>query len=154
MDAITLRGMRFHTLVGLLPHEGKFPQPLELDVTAYLSLQRGGEADETDQSVDDEIRLAVAGDAGERLGAEARTPRPPGGIRVHLRAARGVGHHEAGAGMIGALGLEDAEVAMRRQPDYFELTGVATHDVEHVATDRAGRSENDHSLHGRKNSGM
>jgi dihydroneopterin aldolase len=44
-DAITLRGMKFHTLVGLLPHEGKFAQPLELDVTAYLSLKRVGEAD-------------------------------------------------------------------------------------------------------------
>ncbi|OGU00932.1 MAG: dihydroneopterin aldolase [Gemmatimonadetes bacterium GWC2_71_10] len=45
-DAITLRGMRFHTLVGLLPHEAKFPQPLELDVTAYLSLRQVGESDE------------------------------------------------------------------------------------------------------------
>jgi len=45
-DAITLRGMKFHTLVGLLPHEGKFPQPLELDVTAYVSLREVGEADE------------------------------------------------------------------------------------------------------------
>lgn len=44
-DAISLRGMRFHTLVGLLPHEEKFPQPLELDVTAYLSLRRVGESD-------------------------------------------------------------------------------------------------------------
>ncbi len=44
-DAITLRGMRFHTLVGLLPHEAKFPQPLEFDVTAYLSLKQVGEAD-------------------------------------------------------------------------------------------------------------
>lgn len=44
-DAITLRGMKFHTLVGLLPHEGKFPQPLELDVTACLSLRRVGESD-------------------------------------------------------------------------------------------------------------
>jgi len=44
-DAITLRGMRFHTLVGLLPHEEKFPQPLELDVTAFLSLRQVGESD-------------------------------------------------------------------------------------------------------------
>ena len=44
-DAITLRGMRFHTLVGLLPHESKFPQPLELDVTAFVSLRRVGESD-------------------------------------------------------------------------------------------------------------
>jgi len=45
VDAITLRGMKFHTLVGLLPHEGKFPQPLELDVTAFLSLRKAGESD-------------------------------------------------------------------------------------------------------------
>jgi dihydroneopterin aldolase len=44
-DAITLKGMRFHTLVGLLPHEQSIPQPLELDVTAYLSLRRVGETD-------------------------------------------------------------------------------------------------------------
>lgn len=44
-DAITLRGMRFHTLVGLLPHEEKFPQPLELDLTVYLSLKRVGDSD-------------------------------------------------------------------------------------------------------------
>ena len=44
-DAITLRGMCFHTLVGLLPHEEKFPQPLELDVTAYLDLSRVGVSD-------------------------------------------------------------------------------------------------------------
>lgn len=51
-DAITLRGMRFHTLVGLLPHEEKFPQPLELDVTAYLPLRRVGEADRPTMRLD------------------------------------------------------------------------------------------------------
>ncbi len=45
MDAITLRGMRFHTLVGLLPHEAKFAQPLELDVTAFLDLTQVGRHD-------------------------------------------------------------------------------------------------------------
>jgi len=44
-DAITLRGMRFHTLVGLLPHEEHIPQPLELDVTVFLSLRRVGQTD-------------------------------------------------------------------------------------------------------------
>ena len=44
-DAITLRGMRFHTLVGLLPHEELIPQPLELDVTAFLSLRQVGVTD-------------------------------------------------------------------------------------------------------------
>lgn len=51
-DSISLRGMRFHTLVGLLPHEEKFPQPLELDVTAYLSLRPVGESDSTRMVLD------------------------------------------------------------------------------------------------------
>ncbi len=44
-DAITLKGMRFHTLVGLLPHEESIPQPLELDLTVQLSLRRVGQTD-------------------------------------------------------------------------------------------------------------
>jgi dihydroneopterin aldolase len=44
-DHITLKGMRFHTLVGLLPHEQSVPQPLELDLTIWLSLRRVGESD-------------------------------------------------------------------------------------------------------------
>ena len=44
-DCITLKGMRFHTCVGVLPHERQHPQPLELDLTAWLSLQAVGESD-------------------------------------------------------------------------------------------------------------
>jgi dihydroneopterin aldolase len=51
-DSITLRGMRFHTLVGLLPHEGKFPQPLELDVSAFVDLRAVGESDEPRMRLD------------------------------------------------------------------------------------------------------
>jgi dihydroneopterin aldolase len=36
LDAITLRGMSFHTLIGVLPHEREHPQPLEIDVTAWV----------------------------------------------------------------------------------------------------------------------
>ena len=36
LDAITLRGMSFHTLVGVLPHEREHPQPLEIDLTAWV----------------------------------------------------------------------------------------------------------------------
>lgn len=36
LDEITLRGMRFHTLVGVLPHEREHPQPLEVDLTAWV----------------------------------------------------------------------------------------------------------------------
>src|SRR3954468_19182522 len=36
LDAITLKGMSFHTLVGVLPHEREHPQPLEIDLTAWV----------------------------------------------------------------------------------------------------------------------
>jgi FolB domain-containing protein len=35
-QSITLKGMRFHTLVGVLPHEEQLPQPLEIDVTVWM----------------------------------------------------------------------------------------------------------------------
>ena len=35
--AITLRAMRFHALVGILPHERELPQPLEVDLTAWVT---------------------------------------------------------------------------------------------------------------------
>lgn len=38
-DSITLRGMRFHTLIGILPHEREHAQPIEIDLTAWT---RGG----------------------------------------------------------------------------------------------------------------
>jgi dihydroneopterin aldolase len=36
-DSITLRGMRFHARVGVLPHEQELPQPLEVDLTVWLA---------------------------------------------------------------------------------------------------------------------
>ena len=36
-DEISLRGMRFHTTVGVLPHEGEYAQPLEADLTVWLA---------------------------------------------------------------------------------------------------------------------
>lgn len=44
-DCISLKAMRFHTCVGLLPHEEHVPQPLELDLTVWRSLRRVGETD-------------------------------------------------------------------------------------------------------------
>ncbi len=35
LESISLRGMRFHALVGILPHEQEHPQPLEVDVTVW-----------------------------------------------------------------------------------------------------------------------
>ncbi len=44
--------MRFHTLVGLLPHEKHVPQPLELDLTVWLSLKSAGETDSPKELLD------------------------------------------------------------------------------------------------------
>jgi FolB domain-containing protein len=33
---VSLRGLRFHALVGVLPHEREVPQPLEIDVSVWL----------------------------------------------------------------------------------------------------------------------
>lgn len=34
-QTITLHGMRFHTLIGILPHEQTIPQPVEIDLTVW-----------------------------------------------------------------------------------------------------------------------
>ena len=49
-DEITLRAMRFHPRVGILPHERELPQPLEVDLTVWTtprdaSAQPGGVVD-------------------------------------------------------------------------------------------------------------
>ena len=39
---ITLRNMRFHVCVGVLPHEAEFAQPLEVDLTVWTSAPTTG----------------------------------------------------------------------------------------------------------------
>jgi dihydroneopterin aldolase len=34
-QTISLRGMRFHALIGILPHEAEIPQPVEIDLTVW-----------------------------------------------------------------------------------------------------------------------
>ena len=51
-DRITLQGMRFHTCVGVLPHERKHPQPVELDLTVWLSLRAVGKSDSATHLLD------------------------------------------------------------------------------------------------------
>jgi dihydroneopterin aldolase len=55
-ESVSLRGMRFHVLVGVLPHEQLYPQPLEVDVTVWRA-PRGDDAD--DNSVDAEAAETV-----------------------------------------------------------------------------------------------
>jgi dihydroneopterin aldolase len=38
-ESVSLRGMRFHVPVGVLPHEQVYPQPLEIDVTVWRALR-------------------------------------------------------------------------------------------------------------------
>ncbi len=38
--------MRFHTLIGILPHEAEFPQPVEIDLTVWRD--RTGEIETVD----------------------------------------------------------------------------------------------------------
>lgn len=35
-DTVALRGMRFHTRVGVLPHEAEIPQPVEVDLEVAI----------------------------------------------------------------------------------------------------------------------
>ncbi|MDQ2889123.1 MAG: dihydroneopterin aldolase [Gemmatimonadota bacterium] len=35
-DVVTLKGMRFHSRVGVLPHETELPQPVEVDVSVAV----------------------------------------------------------------------------------------------------------------------
>ena len=37
MHEITLRGMRFHAFVGVVPHERTIPQPIEIDLVVRLA---------------------------------------------------------------------------------------------------------------------
>ena len=41
LDAVSLKGMSFHTRIGVLPHEREIPQPLEVDVTARVARGSG-----------------------------------------------------------------------------------------------------------------
>ena len=58
--AVSLRAMRFHALVGILPHERELPQPLEVDVTAWVD---GGLEDPLDYRIlwDVAARASAAG---------------------------------------------------------------------------------------------
>jgi dihydroneopterin aldolase len=56
---ITLRAMRFHPRVGVLAHEADFPQPLEVDLTVWLSAPEGGPADVMDYRELYELTLGV-----------------------------------------------------------------------------------------------
>ena len=54
-ESISLRGMRFHVLVGVLPHEQLHPQPLEVDVTVWRAPKSDDDDGEESGEGDDAI---------------------------------------------------------------------------------------------------
>jgi dihydroneopterin aldolase len=70
-DRITLKGMRFHTRVGVLPHEHQLPQPLHIDLTVRLSLKGPGQSDSLKDALDYRRLHAIVsetvGDSHHRL---------------------------------------------------------------------------------------
>jgi dihydroneopterin aldolase len=65
MDCITLRGMHFHVLVGILPQERVQPQRLDVDVIAWVHPGRPGIVDY--RELHDAARSAVMASPREYL---------------------------------------------------------------------------------------
>jgi dihydroneopterin aldolase len=110
-DEITLRGMRFHTLIGVLPHEREHPQPVEVDLTVWVDRGEGvldyrrlyaevrGAMESRAQSYLEDLAEAIV----QRILEEPRVRR----LRVAIRKL-----HVAIGGP-----LEYAEVALERERD-------------------------------------
>ncbi len=111
-DRITLKGMAFHVVVGILPHEREHPQPLELDLTAWIAPGRAGIVDY--RFLHDAARRAV-GDSprkyleeiAERVAAAALAVEGVERVDVCVRKP----HVPLGAP------LETVEIAIRRPLD-------------------------------------
>ena len=94
-ESVSLRGMRFHVLVGVLPHEQTHPQPLEVDVTVWRAARSddGEPADENDGVVDyrdlyDVVAARVTAAPLRFLEDVARTLVADLLARPHVRRAR------------------------------------------------------------------
>lgn len=88
-DEITLRGMRFHACVGILPHERELPQPLEIDITVWK--RAGGDVVDYRHLYEIAQRTIDAGDLyfleriGERIADAALREQPVWQVRVAVR---------------------------------------------------------------------
>lgn len=63
-DTITLKGMRFHALIGVLPHEEHVAQPLEIDLAVELDPDRTSEIVDYSQLYEVAERVVSAGHVG------------------------------------------------------------------------------------------
>jgi len=89
-DVVSLHGLRFHTRIGVLPHEAEIAQPLEVDVAAQVA--RGGQELRLDyrllfHAVDDAVRDGEPHTVLERLAEEIATRALALGTVEHVRVA-------------------------------------------------------------------
>jgi dihydroneopterin aldolase len=93
-ESVSLRGLKFHVLVGILPHEQEHPQPLEIDVTVWRVLRSDdatgdAEADVIDyRDLYDAVAARVTGGPLRFLEDVARTLVGDLLARPHVRRAR------------------------------------------------------------------
>jgi dihydroneopterin aldolase len=88
-QAITLRGMQFHVLIGVLPHEADVPQPVEIDLTVW----RGGPGFAVDYRGLYQIALEALGpghgpyleDVADTVASKALMVPGVNGVRVAVR---------------------------------------------------------------------
>jgi dihydroneopterin aldolase len=74
-DRVTLKGMRFHTHIGVLPHEAEIAQSIEVDINVWVSGRTGGSAGVVDYRELYDIAAKVLGeghikyleDVGQRI---------------------------------------------------------------------------------------
>jgi dihydroneopterin aldolase len=111
LDRITLRGMRFHTLIGILPHEREHAQPIEIDLTVGV---RQGSAVIDYRRLYAEVReateaptLSYLEDLANTIAARVLKAGPVERVRVAIRKP-----HAAVGGPI-----DYAEVAVERTRD-------------------------------------
>lgn len=90
-QSVTLKGMRFHTLIGILPHEAEFPQPVEIDLTIWRDRAGSTEAVDYRTLYDIAAKSLAPGhgpyleDVADHVAAAALKLRGVEGVRVAVR---------------------------------------------------------------------
>lgn len=94
-DVVTLKGMRFHTHIGVLPHEAEVAQSIEVDVSVWVERPAGadgatGVADYRDlydraAGVLARGHMKYLEDVAERIAEEALGVRLVNRVRVSVR---------------------------------------------------------------------
>lgn len=114
-DRVTLKGMRFHTHIGVLPHEAEIAQSVEVDIDVWVEGRTGGVAGVVDYRALYAIAAEILGeghiryleDVGSRICERALKLDGVATVRVSVRKP-----HVALGGP-----LDYAEVEVERSQD-------------------------------------